>query len=169
MKEIDLDKLFEMLKGRELGFEEELHEFARALRGDFELRGFFEDERVPAENKKKFFSFVKPQALPLFKGFIELLVDQGLEREIVNLAERFTQLTAIRLGVTFVNISSARPLSGEQEEKIKKVVRGNVILRVKIDPDLIGGVRFITSDGRYFDGSLKNKIENLKDELIHVR
>jgi len=168
MKEIDFARLFEMLKGRELGFEDELHAFAKALRDNFDLRGFMEDERVPAENKKKFFSLLQPQASPFFKGFIELLVDQGLEREIIYLAERVTQLTSSRLGVTFVNVQTAQPLSGEQEEKLKKVVRGNVILRTKIDPNLIAGVKFITSDGRYFDGSLKNKIEKLKDELIHV-
>jgi len=168
MKEIDLDKLFEMVEGRELEFEAELHEFARVLRGDFELRGFFEDERVPAENKKKFFSMLQPQATSFFRGVIELLVDQGLDREIVNLAERVTQLTARRMGVTFVNITAAQPLSVEQEEKIRQVVRGKVILRAKIDPALIAGIKFITSDGRYFDGSLQHKIESLKDNLIHV-
>ncbi|WP_338972413.1 F0F1 ATP synthase subunit delta [Spiroplasma endosymbiont of Panorpa germanica] len=54
------------------------------------------------------------------------------------------------------------------EEKISKKLQENVILINKIDPKLIGGLQVIVK-GNTFDGSLRGKLEAIKNSSISNR
>ena len=54
------------------------------------------------------------------------------------------------------------------EETIGKKIGKTVRLDLKIDPELIVGVR-VEVEGKVFDGSMKNRIERLKASLKEAR
>jgi F0F1-type ATP synthase delta subunit len=169
MKEIDLDKLFEIAKDEALSLEEGLHSFLILLREDFKLRIFFEDRRIPGDMKKKKFRRLFPKALPLLSDLICFLIDEELERNFIKLSERFTKLASKKFKITFVDVESAYALKKEELEGIREFIGGEPHVRVRRDPSLIGGFKLLTSDGRYFDCSLISGISRLKDKLAYAR
>ena len=169
MKEIDLDKLFEIASNEALPLEEGLHSFSLLLREDFKLRVFFEDRMIPAEKKKKKFRRLFPGALPLLSDLIYFLIDEELERNFIKLSEKFTKLVSKKLKVTFVDVESAYALTKEELERIREFVGGSPHMRARRNPALIGGFKLLTSDGRYFDCSLNSGISRLKDKLAYAR
>ena len=57
------------------------------------------------------------------------------------------------------------------EEKISKIEKCKVSLSLKVDPSLIGGIKVVVNN-RVYDGSIKNKIyelkRNLKNEEVNL-
>ena len=64
---------------------------------------------------------------------------------------------------------SAKPLSDEDSEKIKKAVADKlgkeVIIKNRIDHTLLAGTRIYVNN-RVYDSSLKAKVSHLKEELL---
>ena len=62
----------------------------------------------------------------------------------------------------------AQPLSPEQDAEIRAAVKAATgltpVLKVQVDPKLLGGVR-LTIDGRVADNSLRSGLERLKERL----
>ena len=72
-------------------------------------------------------------------------------------------------GEAEARVTSAVALDDKEREKLKagleKKFRRQVTLRCEVDPALIGGVR-VEMDGCVIDGSLKNRLEQIK-EVMH--
>lgn len=168
MKQIDLDKLFEIAGENAQGFEKELHAFYQLLYKNFELRVFFEDQSFTKESKKKLFLEICPSASKLFNDFIVLLIDNDLTKEIMKTAVKYSKLISQKEKIIFVDVASAFPLSGEDLEKIKDFAGQNITMRVEIDPLLVAGIKILCSDGRFFDGSLKGRLLKLKGEISNA-
>lgn len=168
MKEIDIKKLFEVALDQVVNLEEGLFEFSRLLQGNYELKAVFENPQISKTKKKALIQQLYPAAPKLFLDLTRLIIDEGLEHTIISLSKRFTELVAKRLEINFVEVSSAYALTDQEAEKIKKLAGGKVYLRVKIDPGLIAGVKFLTSDGRLFDGTIQGAVERLKEELVYA-
>lgn len=166
MKEIDLAKLYELAGADLLPLEEKLHAFSLLLRRNFELRIFFEDETVPQEGKKKLLTSLFPEDQSIFRQLLDFLVEQGLEKRLIGLASALTDLVASRQGIVFVDVESAYPLETELLPEISKLVGGKVRFRQRLRSDLIGGFKFLTSDKRFFDGTLKHSLNDLRKELL---
>lgn len=169
MEQIDVKQLFLAAAGQEIALEEALYAFSGVLTGNFELRFFFENPLLPPENKKKLVAGMFPDALPLFKDLINLLIDEGMEKQVVGMAEAFARMVSEKLNIIFVNVRSAYPLSEEEKKSIEKLVGSKMCVRVEIDPSLIGGFSFHTEDGRFFDASLQGSLDKLKKEIIYGR
>jgi ATP synthase F1 delta subunit len=168
MKEIDLDKLYEIAGQEALTLESELNALAKLLAKNFELRSFFENAAFSKEARSKLLAEVMPGASELFWRLIGLLLDERLEKGVIKLSERFTRLAASRTKTVFAEVATAYPLAADEKKKITGRLGGRVNLREEIDTSLIGGVRIFTSDGKYFDGSLKGALANLKESIINV-
>jgi ATP synthase F1 delta subunit len=168
MKEIDLEKLFEIASEGALSLEEELSSFAKLLRRNFELRLFWESVSYSKEDKKKLLLEIFPEATELFRDLIYLLIDRGWEKKILELSQDFTRLVSEKLSINFVEIKSAFPLTGEDRKRIENFVGGKTRLRIEVDSSLIGGLKLQTFDGRYFDASLQGRLEKLKEDLINA-
>ena len=168
MKEIDVKKLFELAMDEVVALEEGLCAFSRLLRDNYELCVFFENAAVTPEQKKKMFAGLQPGAEPILKQVINLLIDEGLEKSTGRLSEELTKLVSERLKITFADVTTPFPLTGEERAGIEKFVGEQAHLRVKLDPSLIGGIKVMTSDGRLLDGSVKGTIERLKEELTYA-
>lgn len=66
-------------------------------------------------------------------------------------------------GVVVADIISARPLSAEDKKTVAALLGATQLhARETNDPSVLGGVRVETT-GRRFDGTLKHKIDSLKE------
>ena len=82
--------------------------------------------------------------------------------------EAFTLLVRREAGFVEAVARVAQPLSPEQDAEIRAAVKAATgltpVLKVQVDPKLLGGVR-LTIDGRVADNSLRSGLERLKERL----
>lgn len=104
----------------------------------------------------------------VMKSFLILLFDKGRIVFICNINDFYQKLADELKGVARASLVSATELSTEAIEKIRitlsKKTGKDVILDVKQDPGLIGGI--ITRIGDLvLDGSIKTQLINMRESL----
>lgn len=95
------------------------------------------------------------------RNFLLLLIKSGNQskaRKIVDLAE---EIILKKKGNKKVTLETARKLTAENKALLKKVIKDGDIVKEKINPDLIAGVKVIINNEKQFDNSLKNKLQNI--------
>ncbi len=111
------------------------------------------------EMKGNTFDFVLKNSISegLANVIAKLVSGQNKEEIIKKIKERLAQ-------IKFVEITIAIDPSQEFIEKmvsmIKENINQNVALDIKIDRSILGGARVIF-EGKYHDGSLKNKLDKI--------
>ncbi len=102
-------------------------------------------------------------------NFLKLLVKKRRIRYIKPIVKAFIVLSNKELGIEEGLIFSPYELNEHQVKDIEKAISKKekkvITLRVIKDPDLIGGVK-VQIANRVYDGSIKNKVNRLKEELI---
>ncbi len=101
-------------------------------------------------------------------SFLMLLFDKGRIGFIRNIDEYYQRLADELKGIARAELVSATDLSAETVEKIRKSLSGitgkELVLDLKQDPDLIGGV--VTRIGDLVvDGSVRTQLQNMKESL----
>jgi len=104
-------------------------------------------------------------------NFLKVLARHG-RLGIVRQASRLvTKLHAERRGMTDVEIRVATPLDDAAREEIKNLVRRALktepILNVKVDPSLIAGIVIRVGD-RLYDGSVHSQFERTRKRIINL-
>lgn len=102
-------------------------------------------------------------------NFLKLLVQKKRMRYIKDIVKAFRGMTNDYKGIKEGIIYSAYDLSDDQvkslEDSISKKENKTVHLKVIQNPLLVGGVQ-VQIDNRVYDGSIKNKLESLRKELL---
>ncbi len=165
--------LFELAEEQKLTakIEKELNDFVAVWEESRDLRDVFENPKVTSEGRKKVLVDVLQRlgASTLLKNTLSLLSDRRRMRHVPEVAAAFQSLVEARTGKVRAEVTSAAPLPDSYYEQLEKVlaeVTGKqVILVRKQDPSLIAGVVTRVGD-KIFDGSLKNRLSELKEELL---
>lgn len=136
-----------------------------------ELELLFETPIVPRERKRAVVrALFGGHVTDLTTRFVEMLVDKRRERLLVDVADAYLALRDDQLGVTEVSVRTARPLSAADEQAIGQTMgqfTGKTTrLDVTVDPMLMGGLVVRVGDTVY-DGSVLNRLESLRDRLVH--
>lgn len=101
-------------------------------------------------------------------SFIKLLTEKGHIREFLACISEYERLYDEHLGISRAEISSAAALSDERKAALQKKLEAlsgrSVVMECKIDKALLGGV-VVRMDGKILDGSLKSRIEEIREEL----
>jgi F-type H+-transporting ATPase subunit delta len=154
---------------------EEFGNDARALldllQNSQQLRNFIDNPFIASETKKSVISQVMGGGNPYLRNFLLLLVDK---RRIFFLDQILKQYLALlrQLNQTVLaEVTSAVPLSSEQEEAIKQKVIGitnarQVELETRVDSELIGGV-IIKVGSQVIDASLRGQLRRLSLRLTN--
>lgn len=104
----------------------------------------------------------------VLNNFVEILAANNDVKLYPQIEEEFHKLELAKKGSKLAQVTSARPLSKENERDIiselNKLVKGDVELKKKIDEKILGGV-VIRLDDQLIDASVKNQLEELKEEL----
>jgi F-type H+-transporting ATPase subunit delta len=101
-------------------------------------------------------------------NFLLLLNEKGRIKHFPGIYEAYMELLDESQGILNAKLSFAGRLSDAESEKIRKILERISGKSVKLDIDedrsLIGGIR-VEMAGTIYDGSLKNRIKMLKDQL----
>ncbi len=101
-------------------------------------------------------------------NFVKVLAENNDLRLFDEIEQEFHKLDLTKQGIRQVEIKSAHPLNKENEkailEELNKIVKGKIELKKEVDERLIGGV-VIRMEDQVIDASVKNQLEQLKDNL----
>ena len=99
-----------------------------------------------------------------------LLLDKKRFEKIIGIFEEFVKLADEEKNVLNITIISASPLEPIQLDKLTEKYRtlynsSSINVTVKIDNDLIGGIKVIIGD-KLIDGTIKGRLQELKKTLV---
>ncbi|WP_243374290.1 ATP synthase F1 subunit delta [Geotalea sp. SG265] len=105
---------------------------------------------------------------PNVANFLQLLLDRNRLPFLPQIVESFNSFADDLSGVIRPTLTSGLPLEQSQIDEIKasltKATGKKVVLKVEVDPALIGGV--VTQIGdKVFDGSIKTQLAKIQDIL----
>ena len=111
---------------------------------------------------------IKPS--PTTANFLKVLLQNGRLTDLTAINDRFAAVLDERSGLVAAEITSARELpTGEKAEfetSLAALTGKTVNVNYAVDPNIIGGV--VTRIGStVYDGSVKTKLENLKEQLVN--
>ena len=105
----------------------------------------------------------------LIRNTVKLLADKGRLAYLDEVLSSLEELAEAETGRVRVEVVSAEPLNDAYytrlTEKLQRVTDREVVLVKKQDPSLIGGVVTRIGD-QVFDGSLSNRLSELKETLL---
>ena len=102
-------------------------------------------------------------------NFLKLLVQSRRIRYIDDIVKSYINLSNQYLVIEEGVIYTPYELTDQQIQDIEKAIsqkeNKKVTLKVSIDPSLLGGIK-VQIANRIYDGTIKNKVEMLKKELL---
>lgn len=111
---------------------------------------------------------VAPHASPLFASFLRVLARHDRLDILPVIFRRARQEHEKRVGQGRVQVTSARPLSGENlrtiEQRLAAALPFQPIIETRTDPSLLGGIVIRVGDTVY-DGSLRTRMKQLRGRL----
>lgn len=163
--------LFEMAQaeGVVARVEEELFRLRELLKGNPELLQFLKDPNVKAEGKRKALSdLFQGRVHPLVLSTLISLSDQDRAGRVLHVIEEFSSIAAASRQTVTGEITTVIKLDDATLERfaseLSKVTGKNVKLLQRIDPAILGGA-IITVGEQIIDGSLRRKLDQIKDKL----
>ena len=150
---------------------EDVTTIADAWHTSAELRNAIENPLVPHPVKKALIGELADQigASPITRNTVQLMVDRRRARALPYLAQELRELADARQGIVRAQVTSAAPLSdayySRLQAQLEKMTGKRVAIDRRTDPAIIGGVVTRIGD-RIFDGSLRTRLQSLRDALL---
>ncbi|MCB2193888.1 MAG: F0F1 ATP synthase subunit delta [Deltaproteobacteria bacterium] len=105
---------------------------------------------------------------PIANNFFRLIMERGRIAATRDISRVYTRLLDEEKGITRAEVLTAASLSDEEVSRLKEVLTtlagSDVVVEIKEDSSLIGGVRAQIGD-LVLDGTVKTQLETLKDSL----
>jgi len=102
------------------------------------------------------------------KNLVGLLVQRQRLDIIPELNQLFEEAVLAEQGIVMADVTTAEPLTETEQEVVRKqlskIVGKEVQLRLKVDPDIIGGIVALVGD-QLIDGSVVNQLRRLRARL----
>lgn len=150
----------------------ELASWGELFSGNADLQTVFGNPAITHINKEKVLDglIAKTRPSKTTANFLRVLLENGRLTELGEINERFVAVLDQRSGLVSAEITSARELPENErsdfETKLKQLTGKKVSVNYAINKDIIGGV--VTRIGStVYDGSVKTKLENLKEQLVN--
>ena len=136
-----------------------------------DLRNALENPLVAHDAKKAVLTELSDQvgATPTTRNALLLLVDRRRTAALPDIARFLRELADARKGVLRAEVTTAAPLSdgyyARLQVQLEKMTGKKVVVDRKTDGALIAGVVTRIGD-RILDGSLRTRLQSLKDSLL---
>lgn len=150
----------------------ELKTWEEMIVSNSQLLDAFSNPSIAHDSKEKVLENLIEKTKPTktTANFLRVLLRNSRLTEISEINQRFAVVLEERSGAIAAQVTSARPLSDAEKTALQvnlnKLTGKNVSPNFEIDETIIGGV--ITRIGStVYDGSVKTKLENLKQQLIN--
>ena len=135
---------------------------------DEDIRRFLESPKIHFEAKSKLLSEHVKGVNPLVLNLVLMLISRGRLNIIGEIADEYQRLLRSSRGVELAEVTTAVPLSKEDEQKLARqlgrIVGQKIEIKADINPGIIGGFTARIGD-RLLDGSTRGKLAALKKEL----
>lgn len=149
----------------------QLADFLATWDSSAELRAFFTNPAVPAKQKVAFLDKLNAR-LGLgrqSRNLIAVLIDHGRIGNVKEVAESYRRQLQERLGIQPAEIVSARELGPEEREalvaSVAKLAERQIDPVFKLDQSILGGT-VVRIGSTVYDGSVRGRLERLKEQLI---
>ena len=149
--------------------EEELFRLRELLKANPELLQFLKDPNVKAEGKRKALSdLFQGRVHPLVLSTLITLSDQDRAGRVLHVIEEFSTAAAAARQTVTGEITTAIALDDATVQRVAtelgRVTGKNVKLLQRVDASILGGA-IITVGEQIIDGSLRRKLDQIKDKL----
>ena len=138
-----------------------------------ELEIFLNSPLIKIEKKKEILkSLFSGKINELSLAFMIQITDHKRESSMKVICQEFLKQYNVEHNIAKVNLTTATPLNDAQRKNILDFITSSyqfssVQLEEKVDGDLIGGL-ILRIDDKQIDGSIKRKLQDIKQELIHA-
>ena len=155
-----LDKLVEEMEG-----------LAAAWETSTDLRNALENPLVALAAKKAVMNEMCEQigASVTTKHALQLLIDRRRIKTVPYVAQYLRELADAKKGIVRAEVTTAVPLSdayyARLQAQLEKMTGKRIVVDRRTDPTLVAGVVARIGD-RIFDGSLRTRLQSLKDALL---
>jgi F-type H+-transporting ATPase subunit delta len=149
----------------------ELKDFTAAWDDSRELRVVFENPSIHQDARRAVLREIAQQMgmLDSIRDLLLLLSDRRRLRHVPEVTAAFEAMAEARRGRVRAEVVTASALPpgyfAELEKVLRDVAGKQVVLVHRVDPSLIGGVVTRIGD-QVYDGSVKSRLSELKDELL---
>ena len=151
--------------------QDELKMWETMMTSNNDLLEVFSNPAVHSKSKENLLEKLIEKSKPskTAANFLRVLLQNNRLTEIRQINERFTSVLEERSGGVTASVTSARPLSdaekSELQANLEKLTGKRIKANFETDENIIGGV--ITRIGStVYDGSVKTKLEELKQQMI---
>lgn len=156
-------------EGKNGEYREEIKQMIEVFEQSAELLSVLHSSFITKEEKKSVLSeILKEEPFPYIRDFILLIVDRSRVSHLMEILKEFVKLSNKADHICEGYVYSVTRLSPEEMKEITSAIerklKKKVVLHNRLDDSLIGGVKVIADDS-IFDGSVKNKLKQLKQHL----
>ena len=150
---------------------EELGTVAAAWSTSNDLRNAIENPLVAHAAKRAVMGELCDQigASPTTRNVLQLLVDRRRAKALPYVAQYLRELADARKGIVRAEVTTAAPLGdayyARLQAQLEKMTGQKVVVDKRTDPSLVAGVVTRIGD-RIFDGSLRTRLQSLRDALL---
>jgi F-type H+-transporting ATPase subunit delta len=151
--------------------EEEMFRLRELLKGNPALLGFLKDPNITREGKRQALAeLFQGRVHPLVLNTLLTVSDTDRTGRLQHIMEEFTALAAASRQqvsgeiVTAIKLDDATVAKAAAE--LSRVTGKNVQLFQKVDPSILGGA-IIKVGEQIIDGSLRRKLNQIKERLVH--
>lgn len=146
----------------------EMKDVVKTMSNSKDLQKFLSTPFIDYKKKLNVVKEVFKNFSPLSQNFVNLVVKQGRETHLQDIAQEFINKVDAENGVQKISLITATQLSNEVVEKILKstqlVKNTQYELKVSVNPEILGG--YILRVGDYqIDASVKSKLNQLKKDF----
>lgn len=124
---------------------------------------------IQKDDKEKIIDEVFKNQTENIVNFIKVIVNNKRTNYLIKIFDEFIKTCNENLNVLEGIVYSSNKLDAKQMDEIKEALSKKLNSKVElvnlIDERLLGGVKVVIQD-KIFDGSIKNKLEKLKNSLI---
>lgn len=149
----------------------ELKSIAKAFESDNEIRNYFVNPLVSANQKEELVkkTLSGKNVSTDIQNLLLLMAKKSRLAYLGSVVEAFQSISDTEKGITSGVVRAAKPLSPEDkkslEEKINQVLKKKIVLTFKEDASLLGGI-VAEVGGWTFDDSIESHLKKLNEALI---
>lgn len=156
--------------GNYLRYGEELKALSEFLKKENQVKYILQSPIYDSSSRSNLLKAILNKAglSPTVNNFVQLLLAKGRIRYLESISDFYTQLTDELSNIERAVVTTAIPLSDDIIQRIRgalrEVVNKEVLITVKQDPSIIGGLIAQVGD-LTLDGSLKTQLKSLRESL----
>jgi F-type H+-transporting ATPase subunit delta len=152
--------------------EEEIKLVVSTIESVDELRKILEHPLITIEEKKGIVAEIfKNKISAIILNFLYLLIDNHRQFYLKDIFLAFVELVNSARKIIQAEVTSAVDLNETEKEKLSGVIQNFTGKKVepvfKVDPTIIGGVILRIGD-KVIDGSIKSKLNSLREHLVQI-